>query len=121
MANLQVTICVRIKEGEKRRWVVANGKTDPAGPLYLRWYAGSSAKYEKAGDSFHEAEIAQLRLERKLKAQSQGFTVPEEAPVPTSRRCDIVLAAYLVSRAKWNEPRTGPNRGCGRRSSTCSR
>ena len=38
MANLQVTICVRVKEGEKRRWVVANGKTDLAGPLYLRWY-----------------------------------------------------------------------------------
>jgi integrase len=76
--------------------VVANGKTDPAGPLYLRWYAGSGAKYEKAGISFHEAEIAQLRLERKLKAQSQGFTVPEEAPVPTSHRCDIVLTAYLA-------------------------
>jgi len=70
MANLQVTICVRVKQGEKRRWVVTNGKTDPAGPLYLRSYAGSSAKYERAGDSFDEAELAQMRLERKLKAAS---------------------------------------------------
>jgi hypothetical protein len=108
MANLQVTICVRVKESEKRRWVVANGKTDPAGPLYLRWYAGSGAKYEKAGNSFHEAEIAQLRLKRKLKAQSQGFTVPEEAPVPTSHRCDIVLTVDLASPSSQGPARKTP-------------
>ena len=97
MANLQVTICVRVKEGEKRRWVVANGKTDPAGPLYLRWYAGSSAKYEKAGASFDEAEIAQIRLERKLKAASIGAVIPNEAPLaPKSHRCTDVLTAYLA-------------------------
>ena len=96
MANLQVTICVRVKQGEKRRWVVTNGKTDPAGPLYLRWYAASSAKYERAGNSFDEAELAQMRLERKLKAASIGAVIPDEAPVPKSHRCAAVLIAYLA-------------------------
>lgn len=94
MANLNVTIVVRTT-GEKRSWVVANGKTDPTGAYYLRYCQGSTPKYTKAGDNFHEAEIAQLRLERKLKAQSQGFTVPEEVATPTFHSCSSILTAYL--------------------------
>jgi hypothetical protein len=78
MANLHVTIIVRSTTQGKRSWIKANGKADPPGIYYLRYCSGSTPKYIKAGDSYYEAEIAQVRLERKLKAQSQGFIVPEE-------------------------------------------
>jgi integrase len=45
--------------------------------------------------SSKEAELAQIRLERKLKAASQGFTVPEEAATPSSHSCSSILASYL--------------------------
>jgi hypothetical protein len=78
MANLTVTIVVRTKQDGKRSWVRTAGKNDPTGPLYLRYCSGSTPRYVKAGDSYDEAAMAQMRLERKLKAQSQGFVVPEE-------------------------------------------
>ena len=96
MANLNVTIVVRTKTDGKRSWVTANGKTDPPGSYYLRYCQGSTPKYIKAGDNFHEAEIAQLRLERKLKANSQGFSVPEEAPTPSFHSCSSILTSYLA-------------------------
>jgi hypothetical protein len=67
MANLKVSIVVRTKDSDgKRGWVPAAGKNDPAGPLYLRYYNGSSPKHVKAGRFYDEAEVAKLRLERKL-------------------------------------------------------
>jgi hypothetical protein len=80
MANLRVTIVVGSKTEGKRSWVKANGKTNPPGIYYLRYCQGSTPRYVKAGDSYDEAEMAQMRLERKLKAHSQGFVVPEETP-----------------------------------------
>ena len=53
----------------------AKGKNDPVGPLYLRYYHGSFPKYVKAGRFYDEAEVAKLRLERKLKAASLGLEV----------------------------------------------
>jgi integrase len=98
MANLRVTIVVRTTSPEgKRGWIKANGKTDPPGPLYLRYCQGSKPRYEKAGATFDEAEMAQMRLERKLKAHSQGFVVPEEtADAKKSHRISDVITAYLA-------------------------
>jgi len=81
MANLKVVVVVRTTSPDGRRgWQPATGKNDPAGPLYLRWYEGSKARHEKVeGTTYEEAELAQLRLERKLRAASQGFVVPDEA------------------------------------------
>ena len=97
MANLKVSIVVRTTSPEgKRGWVKANGKTDPPGPLYLRHCHGSKPRYEKAGASFDEAEASKFRLERKLKAESQGFLVPEETVDPKkSHRIPDVITAYL--------------------------
>jgi integrase len=98
MANLKVIIVVRTTSPEgKRGWVKANGKTDPAGPLYLRYCQGRKPRYEKAGTIFDEAEAAKIRLERKLKAQSQGFVLPEETvDAKKSHRISDVIAAYLA-------------------------
>src|ERR1700693_411903 len=98
MANLHVTIVVRTTSPEgKRGWVKANGKTDPAGPLYLRYCQDSKPRYEKAGAIFDEAEAAKIRLERNLKAQSQGFFLPEETvDTKKSHRISDVIAAYLA-------------------------
>jgi integrase len=97
MANLHVTIVVRSKRQGKRSWFKANGKTDPPGVYYLRYCQGSTPRYLKAGDSYYEAEIAQVRLERKLKAQSQGFIVPEEiVGAGKAHRISDVITAYLA-------------------------
>ena len=98
MANLKVSVVVRTTGPEgKRGWVKANGKTDPPGPLYLRYCQGSKPRYEKAGTTFDEAEASRFRLERKLKAQSQGFVVPEETVDPKkSHRIPDVITAYLA-------------------------
>lgn len=98
MANLKVTIVVRTTSPEgKRSWVVANGKTDPPGGYYLRHCQGSSPKYIKAGNFYDEAEMAQMRLERKLKAQSLGFTVLEEnSDIKKFHRIPVIIAAYLA-------------------------
>jgi hypothetical protein len=65
--------------------------------LYLRWYKGSAARYEKVdGATYHDAELAQLRLERKLRAASQGFVVPEETDIAKFHRIPDVIAAYLA-------------------------
>jgi hypothetical protein len=97
MANLKATIVVRTTSPEgKRSWVVANGKTDPPGGYYLRHCHGSSPKYIKAGNFYDEAEMAQMRLERKLKAQSLGFTVHEEnADIKKFHRIPDIITAYL--------------------------
>jgi hypothetical protein len=84
MANLNVNIVYRMTDPDGRRlWRLARGK-DPSDNYYLQWYEGSRQKHTKAGDNYQEAELAQMRLERKLKATSQGFIVPEE---PLPRRC----------------------------------
>lgn len=50
MANLKVCIVVRVSGPHgKCSWVPATGKNDPNGPLYLRYYKGSSQKHVKAG------------------------------------------------------------------------
>jgi len=98
MANLHVTIVIRTTSPEgKRGWIRATGKKDPKGPLYLRYCSGSKPRYTKAGNSFDEAEAAKIRLERKLKAQSQGFVIPEEVPTNAKElhRCKNVVDAYL--------------------------
>jgi hypothetical protein len=99
MANLHVAIVVRTTSPEgKRGWVRANGKTDPAGPLFLRHCQGRKPRYEKAGAIFDEAEAAKIRLERTLKAQSQGFVVPEESvDAQKSHRMPAVIVAYLAN------------------------
>jgi integrase len=101
MANLKVTIVIRPTTGN-RTPVPANGKTDPPGSYYLRFCVGkvprfSSVKKIMGGsDTFHDAEIAQYKMEQKLLAESQGFTVREEAPVsPEFHRCEEVLKSYL--------------------------
>jgi integrase len=97
MANLKVTIVVRTTSPEgKRSWVVANGKTDPPGGYYLRHCQGSSPKYIKVGNFYDEAEMAQMRLERRLKAQSLGLTVLEEIPNKKFHRIPEVITAYLA-------------------------
>lgn len=97
MANLKVIIVVRTKDaGGNRNWVIANGKTDPPGPLYLRWYERSMHRHTKAGNSFDEAELAQMRLERKLKAQSQGFVLRDETPGQKFHSIPEVMMAYLA-------------------------
>ena len=95
MANLCVTIVVRTT-GIKRTWVKATGKNDPPGSYYLRYCQRSTPRYIKAGASFDEAEVAKVRLERKLKAHSQGFVVPEEtADANKSHLIPDVIKAYL--------------------------
>ncbi len=80
-----------------RSWVRATGKSDPPGPLYLRYCSGSTPRSVKAGDSYDEAAMAQMRLERKLKAQSQGFVAPEETlDAEKSHRISDAIAAYLA-------------------------
>src|ERR1035441_465333 len=94
MGNLCVTIVVRTT-GIKRTWVKATGKNDPAGSYYLRYCQRSTSRYIKAGASFDEAEVAKVRLERKLKAASQGFIVPEEhVDGNKSHRIPDVIKAY---------------------------
>jgi hypothetical protein len=66
MANLHVAIVVRTKTNGRRNWVVAKGKDDPPGIFYLRKCVGSTPQYTKAGESYDEAEVAKIRLERQL-------------------------------------------------------
>jgi hypothetical protein len=74
MSNLKAIIVVRTKGPDRKRgWVPATGKNDPVGPQYLRYYKGSSPKHIKAGRFYDEAEVAELRPERKLKAASMGL------------------------------------------------
>ena len=98
MANLKVVVVIRTTSPEGRRGrVVASGKKDPIGPLYLRWYVGSAARHEKVeGATYHDAELAKLRLERKLRAASQGFVVPEETDTKKYHRIPDVIAAYIA-------------------------
>jgi hypothetical protein len=105
MANLKVVIVVRATDEGKRNWVPATGKKDPAGPLYLRHYEGGTVRYTKTSDTYEEAEMAKMRLERKLKAKSQGFVVPEEPVVANARpwRTAIdVYISYLKGKIKRN-------------------
>lgn len=106
MANLKVSIVVRTTSPEgKRGWVPAIGKSDPPGPLYLRYYQGSRPKHIKAGKYYDEAEAAQLRLERKLRADSLGFTVPNEpsnANLHHWRDCLNSYVTHLHGKTKRN-------------------
>ncbi len=109
MSNLKVTIVVRTKGPDRKRgWVPATGKNDPVGPLYLRYYKGSSPRHIKAGRFYDEAEVAKLRLERKLKAASMGLEVPHEAGVGSNRHhwrdclnCYITALRGKTKRNGW--------------------
>jgi hypothetical protein len=92
-----MTIVVRATSPEgKRSWVVANGKMNPPRVYYLRHCHGSSPKYIKVGNFYDEVEIGQMRLERRLKAHSLGFTVHEDnADIKKFHRITDIIAAYL--------------------------
>ena len=52
MANLKVSVVVRTKGPDRKRGrVPATGKNDPADPLYLRYYEGSSPKHVNPSSS----------------------------------------------------------------------
>jgi integrase len=106
MANLKVVIVVRTTDEGKRNWVPATGKKDPAGSLYLRHYEGSTVRYTKTSDTYEEAEMAKMRLERKLKAKSQGFVVPEEPVVANARPWRTAMDVY-ISHLKGKTKRNG--------------
>ena len=82
----------------QRKWIDANGKTDPQGTFYIQFYKGSKTQFECLKDvkDFHEAELALLRFERKLKAASQGFVLPEEPTVVETKnhRHQECIASY---------------------------
>jgi hypothetical protein len=96
MANLRASIVVRTK-GPKRSWLIANGKTDPAGSYYVRYSVGSTPRYEFAGATYEEAEAKQIKIENRLKAASIGAVLIEDAPTDTkkSHRIEDVIAVYL--------------------------
>jgi hypothetical protein len=97
MANLKVAIKRRVHVGGKRQWVDATS-ADPAGTFYLRFYSGSKPKHETVEGVFHDAELAALRLERRLKAHSQGFVLPEEKAIDKPHRISEVIAHTGSSR-----------------------
>jgi hypothetical protein len=119
MANLRVTIVIRTKIENKLRWIPINGKQNlkanpelPKGTFYIRYCAGSRPKLVKAGDTLDEALAAQIRMQRTLKAQSQGFIVPnEEVPADAKKlnRLQDVVDAYIAGiskpdmRRNWEE------------------
>jgi hypothetical protein len=80
MANLAVSIVIRVKQDGKRNWVPARGKGDPAGSYYIRYGVGSTPKYIYVGKDYHQAETARLRQERALKAASIGAVIPQTVP-----------------------------------------
>jgi len=97
MANLTVTILIRTTQNGKRAWIPATGKNDPAGAFYLRWCQGSRPRFTKVGDTYEDAELAQLRKERELKAASQGFIVPEQSKSnPMAHRITDVIEKYMT-------------------------
>jgi integrase len=107
MSNLKVKIVLRLPASKGRGWVEANGKTDPQGTYYLRFYAGSQMKYERVEGDFHEAELALLRKERKLLAHSQGFVLPDERkPEDAAKlhRIPDVITAYLADLRENRRP-----------------
>jgi integrase len=108
MANLKASIVIRTTSPEgKRGWVKATGKkSDPAGPLYIRYCDGSAPKYVKkfidseskeveVGDSYDLALIAKMKFERKSRAQSLG--VPQAPTNSVSRKTiSIAVQEYLL-------------------------
>lgn len=102
---IKVVIRTTDKVTKKRRWVLATGKkTDPQGPLYLRFCVGSKPHYEHTGsDRYDVALAAKIKLERKLKAQELGAVIPEEpaAPAPKEHHRIIdVTEAHVVEESK---------------------
>ena len=74
MSNLKVTIVVRTKgPNGKRGWVPATGKNDPVGPLYLRYYKGSSPKHIKAGRFYDEAGNSQAPSRTQAEGREHGL------------------------------------------------
>ena len=105
MANIRTRIVIRTTTPEgKRSWVVANGKTDPSGSYYIRHCVGDKPRYTHAGATYQEAELEQVRLERRLKAASIGAVIPEEAPDPRAHRIADVIAAYLLDLSDSRRP-----------------
>ena len=109
MANLTVTILIRTTQDGKRAWIPATGKNDPAGAFYIRWCQGSRSRFTKAGDTYDEAELAQLRKERELKAASLGFIVPEQSKSnPMAHRITDVIEKYLIDQAAPDQDQSSP-------------
>ncbi len=105
MANLKVSIVVRVSLPDGRRnWIAATGKDCRPGPLYLRYSVGASPRYVKAGDTFEEAELAQLKLSRKLKAAAIGAVIPEDETASKSHRITDVIAAYIAGLRENRRP-----------------
>ena len=97
MANLQVTIIIRSTRPTGKRTGSRPTASPASGYLLPAHCQGSTPRYIKAGKFYAEAEMAQKRLEWKLKAASQGFVVPEEATDPKKAlRIPDVITAYLV-------------------------
>jgi hypothetical protein len=103
LANLKVKIVLRLPASAGRGWIAANGKTDPQGTYNLRFYSGSKMKHERVKGNFHDAELAALRLERKLNAYSQSFVVPEEKAIDKPHRISEVIETYCKHLAVTEE------------------
>src|SRR5579862_9495177 len=83
----------------KRRWVPTNGKkSDQQGSHYLRYCIGSSPRYEYAGDRYDIALAEKVKLERRLRAASDGAVVIEKVAAPPAKsryRIADVAEAYI--------------------------
>jgi hypothetical protein len=99
MANLNVTIVVRTTGPKGRRWVKATGTSDPAGPLDLRWYEGDTQRHQAVAGSFGEAEMAKMRLEKKLRAATPDRERIARRRILITRLAAIApaIAAHLLS------------------------
>jgi hypothetical protein len=97
MANLKVSIVIRTSDATGRRgWAKATGKkSDPAGPLYIRWYEGSSQRNDAVKGCYEEAEMAQLRKRNELRAASIGAVIPGAVDSKTSRHWRNALASFI--------------------------
>lgn len=103
MANLKVKIVLRLPASAGRGWIAANGKTARKATYNLRFYSGSKMKHERVKGNFHDAELAALRLERKLNAHLQGFVVPEEKAIDKPHRISEVIETYCKHLAVTEE------------------
>jgi integrase/recombinase XerD len=108
VANLAAKIVLRLPASAGRGWLTPNGKTDPPGTYYIRFYEGSAMKQERVDGDFHEAELALLRKERLLKAHSQGFVLlKEKAPdgAAKAHRLTEIISAYIDQESKPDKNR----------------
>lgn len=103
MANLRVTIVKRIVLNGRRKFVPVPKNSGPA-DYYVRWCVGSKPVCVKAGTTWDEAELAQLKQERRLKAAAIGALIPEEAPAPGAHPISVTVTAYLEALREERRP-----------------